>query len=68
MPLAGAPAAQGPGMIELKARAVLTDIEGTTTDIQFVHKTLFPYAREALPHFVLLELGFLHLQQPLALG
>ncbi len=26
--------------------AVLTDIEGTTTDIAFVHKVLFPYARE----------------------
>ncbi|MGJ8669893.1 MAG: acireductone synthase [Oceanococcus sp.] len=39
-------------MIELQAHAVLTDIEGTTTDIQFVHKTLFPYARKALPDFV----------------
>lgn len=32
--------------------AVLTDIEGTTTDIAFVHKVLFPYARERLPDFV----------------
>ncbi len=33
-------------------RAIVTDIEGTTTDIAFVHKVLFPYAREALPDFV----------------
>lgn len=30
-------------------RCVLTDIEGTTTSIAFVHDTLFPYAREVLP-------------------
>ncbi len=30
-------------------RAVLTDIEGTTTPIAFVHRVLFPYARAALP-------------------
>ena len=32
--------------------AVLTDIEGTTTDIAFVHKVLFPYARERMAEFV----------------
>ncbi|MCS2608254.1 acireductone synthase [Halomonas dongshanensis] len=32
--------------------AVVTDIEGTTTDIQFVHKVLFPYAYDQLPEFV----------------
>jgi len=32
--------------------AILTDIEGTTTDIDFVHKTLFPYARERMVDFV----------------
>lgn len=32
--------------------AVLTDIEGTTTDIAFVHKILFPFARERLPDFL----------------
>ncbi|MES2744287.1 MAG: acireductone synthase, partial [Bdellovibrionota bacterium] len=26
-------------------RSVLTDIEGTTSSIEFVHKVLFPYAR-----------------------
>ncbi len=33
-------------------QAVLTDVEGTTTDIAFVHKVLFPYARTRLPEFV----------------
>jgi enolase-phosphatase E1 len=31
----------------------LFDVEGTTTDIHFVHKVLFPYATEHLEHFVL---------------
>jgi enolase-phosphatase E1 len=29
-------------------RAIVTDIEGTTTPIAFVHEVLFPYARERL--------------------
>jgi enolase-phosphatase E1 len=33
-------------------RAVVVDIEGTTTDIAFVHRTLFPYARARLASFV----------------
>jgi enolase-phosphatase E1 len=33
-------------------RAVVTDIEGTTTPIAFVHEVLFPYARERLAAFV----------------
>jgi enolase-phosphatase E1 len=33
-------------------RAILTDIEGTTSSIDFVRDTLFPYARERLPAFV----------------
>ena len=32
----------------MKYQAVLTDIEGTTTPISFVHQTLFPYARKRL--------------------
>ena len=32
--------------------AVLTDIEGTTTPIAFVHRVLFPYARAALPALI----------------
>lgn len=37
-------------------RAILLDIEGTTTPIAFVYKTLFPYARTRLNPF-LLEYG-----------
>ena len=33
-------------------RAIVTDIEGTTSDIQFVHNVLFPYARQHLDTFV----------------
>lgn len=33
-------------------RAILTDIEGTTTSIRFVHEVLFPYARAHLAEFV----------------
>jgi len=33
-------------------RAILTDIEGTTSSIAFVHDVLFPYARRHLPEFV----------------
>jgi len=33
-------------------RAILTDIEGTTSSIAFVAETLFPYARARLPAFV----------------
>ncbi|MFW7378048.1 MAG: acireductone synthase [Oligoflexus sp.] len=31
---------------------ILTDIEGTTTDIDFVHTTLFPYSLERIAEFV----------------
>jgi enolase-phosphatase E1 len=33
-------------------RYILTDIEGTTTAIDFVHQTLFPYAAAHLPGFI----------------
>jgi enolase-phosphatase E1 len=33
-------------------RAILLDIEGTTTPVDFVYKTLFPYARERAPEFL----------------
>jgi enolase-phosphatase E1 len=33
-------------------RAILIDIEGTTSSIDFVTRTLFPYARAALPAYV----------------
>jgi enolase-phosphatase E1 len=37
--------------VSLPPAAVITDIEGTTTPIDFVHKTLFPYARARLEAF-----------------
>ena len=37
-------------MIEI--RAIVTDIEGTTSSIDFVREVLFPYARQRLPAFV----------------
>ncbi|MEJ8324223.1 acireductone synthase [Kosakonia sacchari] len=36
-------------------RAIVTDIEGTTSDIRFVHNVLFPYARERLAAFITAE-------------
>jgi enolase-phosphatase E1 len=33
-------------------KAILLDIEGTTTPIDFVHKTLFPFAKEKIGEFV----------------
>jgi len=35
-----------------RIRAIVTDIEGTTTPIVFVHQVLFPYARERLAAFI----------------
>lgn len=37
-------------MIEI--RAIVTDIEGTTSSIDFVRDVLFPYARKRLPAFI----------------
>jgi enolase-phosphatase E1 len=36
-------------------RAILTDIEGTTTSLSFVQQVLFPYAAARLPDFVRLH-------------
>ncbi len=36
----------------MPVRAILTDIEGTTSSISFVAETLFPYARARLPAYV----------------
>lgn len=33
-------------------RVIVTDIEGTTSSIDFVHDVLFPYARKHLPAFI----------------
>jgi enolase-phosphatase E1 len=38
-------------------KAILLDIEGTTTSIDFVHKTLFPYSRERLRKFLKAHAG-----------
>ncbi|MGH8028306.1 MAG: acireductone synthase [Arenimonas sp.] len=36
----------------MSGKAIVTDIEGTTSSISFVKDVLFPYARQALPGFV----------------
>ena len=36
----------------MSLRAVVTDIEGTTSSIRFVHEVLFPYARAQLRPFL----------------
>lgn len=36
-------------------KAIITDIEGTTTDIHFVHKVLFPYSRAKMADFLQLH-------------
>jgi enolase-phosphatase E1 len=40
-----------PSVSMIPPAAILTDIEGTTTPIRFVHTVLFPYARARLPQF-----------------
>lgn len=45
-------------------KAILLDIEGTTTPIDFVHKTLFPFARTRMREFV--ETNFANLQDEIA--
>ncbi|WP_437612516.1 acireductone synthase [Sorangium sp. So ce834] len=41
----------------IPARAVLVDIEGTTTDVRFVHETLFSVARRDLAAYVSAHAG-----------
>ena len=36
----------------MTVKAIVTDIEGTTSSIDFVHQVLFPYASQKLPEFV----------------
>jgi enolase-phosphatase E1 len=36
----------------VSCRALLLDVEGTTTPIEFVYRTLFPYARERVGRFL----------------
>lgn len=42
---------------DMTIRAILTDIEGTTTPISFVHEVLFPYARARLDAFCTAHAG-----------
>lgn len=41
-----------PDLIDERVRAILLDIEGTTTPVEFVHQTLFGYANEHLADFL----------------
>ena len=45
-------------------KAILLDIEGTTTPIDFVHKTLFPFAKERIGKYV--EQHFAELSKQIA--
>ncbi len=39
-------------MLAQQTRAVLLDIEGTTTPVEFVYETLFPFARQHVREFI----------------
>ncbi len=54
-------------MIELSAQVILLDIEGTTSSIDFVHKTMFPFARERVSGFVDKNWGESMLEECIAL-
>lgn len=41
----------------MRVKAILTDIEGTTSSVSFVFEVLFPYARAHLPDFVRAHAG-----------
>ena len=41
----------------MSVTTIVTDIEGTTSSIAFVHDVLFPYAQKALPDFVRKKAG-----------
>lgn len=47
-------------------RAIVTDIEGTTSSIDFVHQTLFPYARQHLRRYLHEHASAPHVQAQLA--
>jgi enolase-phosphatase E1 len=44
-------------LVDPAVRVVVTDIEGTTSSIDFVHQTLFPYARSHLRGFLQAHAG-----------
>ncbi len=39
-------------MIQVQARCVLLDIEGTTSSVSFVYDVMFPFARRELEHYL----------------
>jgi enolase-phosphatase E1 len=39
-------------LIIMKIQAIVTDIEGTTSSIEFVHKVLFPYSVKIIPEYL----------------
>jgi enolase-phosphatase E1 len=47
-------------------RAIVTDIEGTTSSIDFVHQSLFPYARQHMRTFLRAQAGNDEVQRQLA--
>src|SRR5262249_7915555 len=58
-----------PAMAErTRARAILLDIEGTTTDIRFVHAILFPLSVRELPGYVAAQEGSPEVERARAAG
>lgn len=49
-----------------KTRAVLLDIEGTTTPISFVHDILFPFARDQVRDYLIRNSGAPEVQEDIA--
>ena len=52
--------------VATKTRAVLLDIEGTTTPISFVHDILFPFARDHVSDFLIANSGAPEVQEDIA--
>ena len=52
--------------VAAKTRAVLLDIEGTTTPISFVHDILFPFARDHVRDFLIQNSGAPEVQEDIA--
>lgn len=48
-------------------KTIITDVEGTTTSISFVHNTLFPFAKERLKAYCLEHMNDLFVHEALAL-
>ncbi len=52
--------------VATKTRAVLLDIEGTTTPISFVHDILFPFARDNVRDYLIQNSGAPEVQEDIA--